>query len=99
MSNDPVLQARRIIVTGVVQGVGYRWSMVQKAQRLGLVGWVQNHRDGSVEALAQGNNEALVALIAWSRIGPAAAQVNHVHVEHESHTEDTLKDFIQRATT
>lgn len=98
MNDDSALQARRIIVTGVVQGVGYRWNIVQQAQRLGLVGWVRNRRDGNVEAFAQGSNEALAALIAWSRAGPAGARVDHVHVEQASLADDTLKDFIQRAT-
>lgn len=98
MNDDSALQARRILVTGVVQGVGYRWNMVQQAQRRGLVGWVRNRRDGSVEALAQGSNEALAELIAWARIGPRGAQVEHVHIEQESLAANTLCDFIQRST-
>lgn len=98
MSHDSSLQARRIVVTGVVQGVGYRWNTVQQAQLLGLLGWVRNRRDGSVEAVAQGSSEMLVTLIAWLRIGPAGARVDHVHVEQESLADDTLKDFVQRPT-
>ena len=98
MNDDSALQTRRILVTGFVQGVGYRWSMVQQAQGLGLTGWVRNLNNGSVEALAQGNNEALAALIAWARIGPQGAQVQHVHVERLTQFEDLGTHFIQIAT-
>ena len=97
MSDDSALQARRILITGVVQGVGYRWSMVQQAQGLGLVGWVRNRRDGSVEALAHGSNGALAVLIAWARIGPAGASVTQVHVAKEVAGE-IFDGFVQRPT-
>jgi acylphosphatase len=98
VSDESSLQARRILVTGVVQGVGYRWSMVQQALGLGLTGWVRNRSDGSVEALAQGSNKALAELVAWARIGPRGAQVAHVHIERIVGGEDLREHFVQRPT-
>ena len=65
-------------VYGLVQGVYYRHSTIQQAQRLGLHGWVRNRSDGSVEALAAGPAEALDHLVAWARRGPPAARVDEV---------------------
>ncbi|MBV9828049.1 MAG: acylphosphatase [Alphaproteobacteria bacterium] len=67
-------------VTGRVQGVGYRAWMVDTATRLGLRGWVRNRRDGSVEALAIGDDGAVTALIEACRQGPRLAQVADIAV-------------------
>jgi acylphosphatase len=75
------VEARHIVVTGQVQGMGYRWSMVARANEIGVSGWVRNRRDGSVEACLCGEGEAVARLIAWARRGPAGASVEHVHVE------------------
>lgn len=72
---------RRLIITGKVQGVYYRASMATAAQSLGVLGWVRNCGDGSVEALLAGDGESVAALIGWARRGPPAARVEHVRVE------------------
>ncbi|HEX3952047.1 MAG TPA: acylphosphatase [Stellaceae bacterium] len=67
-------------ITGRVQGVGYRAWAVQTARQLGLRGWVRNLLDGSVEALAIGDDDAVAALIEACRRGPAAARVVDVAI-------------------
>jgi len=71
----PTLQLR---IVGMVQGVGYRYALQHEAERLGLTGWVRNRRDGSVEAVVQGPQEAVDALTGWARRGPPAARVSDV---------------------
>lgn len=72
--------ARHLHIHGHVQGVGYRWSMVREAGRLGLRGWVRNRRDGSVEAAVVGTAAAVEAITAWAGRGPAGAVVTRVEV-------------------
>ena len=67
-------------ILGVVQGVGYRWSMLQEARRLGVRGGVRNCRDGSVEAIVTGTTQALEQIIGWARKGPPSAMVTAVEV-------------------
>lgn len=74
-------EVRRLVVTGMVQGVGYRYSMVAAARRLAVTGWVRNRRDGSVEATVAGSADAVAAMIEWARHGPSGAEVAHVAVE------------------
>jgi acylphosphatase len=90
-----VSEIRHLVVTGLVQGVGYRYSMVVAARRLGITGWVRNRRDGSVEAMIAGDAEAVAGMIAWARHGPAGAEVAHVAVELG---EGSFEDFQQRPT-
>lgn len=72
---------RRVRVHGRVQGVFFRKWTADKALSLGVSGWVRNRRDGSVELLAYGEDEAVEALIVACRTGPPAAKVERVEVE------------------
>lgn len=67
-------------IEGKVQGVGYRFGFRREALRLGLTGWVRNRLDGSVEAIVQGPESSIGALLRWARRGPPAARVEQVRV-------------------
>ena len=75
---------KHLLITGRVQGVGFRFYMQRKARELGLTGWVRNCRDGSVEAVVQGSSGAVEAMIAWARRGPPSAVVAEVRVTDAS---------------
>lgn len=72
---------RRLRVTGLVQGVWFRGWTVDQARALGLGGWVRNRRDGSVEILAEGPEEAIAELARRCGEGPPSARVERVEVE------------------
>jgi len=74
------VHARRFLVRGRVQGVGFRWFVEREAYILGISGWVRNNYDGSVEVLAQGTREQLAGLHSRLREGPRAARVDAVEV-------------------
>ena len=90
------MAARRLLVSGRVQGVFYRNWTVAEARALGLAGWVRNLRSGEVEILAQGNEPAIEALIDRCRDGPPAARVDEVRVEDAE--EESLDGFSKRPT-
>jgi len=73
--------ARRLTISGRVQGVGFRYALADEARGRNLSGWVRNRRDGSVEALVAGPDAEVEALIAWAYRGPPAARVTAVAVE------------------
>ena len=74
------MTAVRVRVTGRVQGVAFRYHARQEATRLGLVGWVRNEVDGSVELHLEGPRDVVDAMVAWCRQGPTAARVRDVAV-------------------
>jgi acylphosphatase len=71
---------KRMMIEGLVQGVGYRYAFAERAAALGLAGWVRNRSNGAVEACVHGPADAVQAIIDWAHKGPSAAQVNHVEV-------------------
>ena len=73
--------ARRVVIRGRVQGVGYRAWVEHQARRRGLQGWVRNRRDGSVEAVFDGADDVVANMIASCRKGPASARVDDVGEE------------------
>lgn len=79
---------RRIhaIVSGRVQGVSYRASTASEARRIGVVGWVRNRSNGTVELEAEGPDDKIAALLAWCHSGPPAAEVTSVVVDEISPT-------------
>ena len=76
----PDLETRRFVVTGRVQGVGFRWFVEREAAQLNITGWVRNRENGNVEVMATGTREQLVALHGRLREGPRAARVDEVAV-------------------
>lgn len=89
--------ARRLVVHGRVQGVGYRQACADKARACGLAGWVRNRRDGTVEATFEGEAGAVGRMIQWCRQGPPMASVREVTVNEEAAT--GLSGFRVAATT
>ncbi len=84
-SND--IQELHAWVSGLVQGVGFRYFVIQKAISLGLRGYTRNDESGDVEVLAQGTRPALERLLTLLRRGPSAAQVSDVRVKWGQPTE------------
>ena len=84
---------RRLAIRGRVQGVWFRESMRREAEALGVAGWVRNRPDGSVEAVVQGDPEAVEAIIRWARRGPEAARVSAVEV---AEAEGEFRGFEKR---
>ncbi|OHC69173.1 MAG: acylphosphatase [Rhodocyclales bacterium RIFCSPLOWO2_02_FULL_63_24] len=88
-------EVRRLIISGVVQGVGFRYAMLAQARLLGVGGWVRNRRDGSVEAMIAGDAGQIAEMLVWSHLGPAGAAVDDVMVETAS---GEFSDFELRPT-
>lgn len=74
---------RRVVIEGLVQGVFFRDSMGRLARQHGVSGWVANRRDGNVEAVFEGEPDAVERLVSFSREGPRGARVDSVQVVEE----------------
>jgi acylphosphatase len=74
----------RVLVTGDVQGVGFRWYCREEAMGAGVGGFVRNREDGRVEAVFEGDAEAVDRMVEWCRTGPAWASVSGVEVREEA---------------
>jgi acylphosphatase len=77
----PEIIRAHVFVSGVVQGVGYRYATVQQAKKLEINGWVRNLADGRVEAVFEGERVTVEQMIKWCDRGPTAAIVKEVMVE------------------
>ena len=74
---------RKVIVHGLVQGVGFRYAVAAAAGTRGVAGWVRNRSDGTVEAVFEGDPEAVESLVRFCREGPPGAEVWRVDVEDD----------------
>jgi acylphosphatase len=75
---------RRVTVQGRVQGVGFRYAVARAALSRGAAGWVRNRPDGAVEAVFEGEPDAVESLVRLCREGPRGAQVRKVDVEEQA---------------
>ena len=89
--------AKGVVVRGRVQGVGFRFSMIDAARDAGVVGWVRNRDDGAVEAFVQGDAAAVERVVNWSRRGPPGARVTAIETT-DSALDTGLRDFTHRAS-
>ena len=87
------MPVKRFLIQGIVQGVGFRYFARREARELNLAGYVRNLSDGSVEAVARGDEATLAALEAALRRGPAGSRVDSVGVE-DLHGEFFQEEFI-----
>lgn len=78
------VERRRVVVHGFVQGVGFRYAVERAAGSRGIAGWVRNRPNGAVEAVFEGEREAVEALVEFCRRGPRGADVERVEVVLES---------------
>ncbi len=74
-----------LLISGRVQGVFYRFSTKRMADKLGVKGWVRNLPDGRVEAVFEGDEEAVRRMISWCWVGPPGARVTDIKVEWEEY--------------
>ena len=91
-----MIVARRLSIHGRVQGVFYRGWTVETARSFGLVGWVRNKRDGSVEAVVQGEEADVERFVALARDGPPAARVERIEIDETKAA--AFAGFEQRPT-
>ncbi len=75
-----------VLISGRVQGVNFRWYTRNKAQALGVKGWVRNLWDGRVEAVFEGEDNAVRQMVQWCHAGPPTAHVEDVQVQYEAAT-------------
>lgn len=84
------MAALHLMISGRVQGVGFRWSMCEAALGHGARGWVRNRRDGRVEAVIDGEEAAIAAMLRWAQHGPRSARVEHVQTRAATVAEAAL---------
>ena len=85
MANE---ERARVLVSGRVQGVSFRDATRTQAEQFGLNGWVRNTEDGRVEAVFEGEPDAVRQMVEWCESGPSSADVENVSVENETPSGD-----------
>ena len=83
----------RVEISGIVQGVGFRWKAREAALALGIAGWIKNRPDGDVEAVFQGPGSSVDEMIRWARQGPAGAKVIEIKL-HPQKIDEELRGFM-----
>lgn len=78
------MRRAHVHVSGLVQGVSFRWYTAQRARERGVAGWVRNLPDGRVEAVFEGDDGSVAAMVEWCRTGPRGARVDRVDVADET---------------
>ena len=86
----------RVIISGRVQGVAFRYYTVEMAGRLGITGWVRNVYPRDVEAVVEGKSPEIGKMIAFLRQGPPAAHVMDIHIVEEPYAPGEFSDFSIR---
>jgi acylphosphatase len=89
--------ALSLVIRGRVQGVGYRMAMVDAARARRISGWVRNRRDGSVEAVVQGDEASVAQMVEWCRHGPPGSRVTEL-ATRELNVDQALLTFDFRPT-
>jgi len=75
-----------VIITGRVQGVWFRANTRQKAEQLGVTGWIRNTRDGCVEAIFEGEENDVKEMVEWCHRGPPLAKIDNVEIRNQNPT-------------
>ena len=93
----PEVSRLHAVITGRVQGVGFRYFVLRNAKELGLAGWIRNRTDGAVEIVAEGNKDDLQRLASKLKTGPPTAWVKNVATRWQP-AEDSFADFAIEPT-
>ncbi|HTY24840.1 MAG TPA: acylphosphatase [Desulfomonilaceae bacterium] len=88
---------RRVLISGIVQGVAFRYYTRAAARDRGVNGWVRNLPDGRVEAVFEGEQDTVNSMVTWCRKGPSGSQVDDVRI-HEERPTGEFTDFEIRYT-
>jgi acylphosphatase len=86
LRTDVPVKRVHIYISGIVQGVSFRYYTLQEAMRSGATGWVRNLPDGRVEAVIEGDDAVIDRMLAWCGEGPRGGHVDHVEVLPETPT-------------
>jgi len=81
-----------LIISGYVQGVGFRYSVRKKANIFNINGWVKNNIDGTVEIVAEGDDKNIQAFLEYCKKGPSLASINNIKLDYEDPKQE-FKDF------